>query len=107
MVYSFFSKAVATSNDFFKNLKIAIEISEICLSRDVVMFLKVGGPPFSPKNSGGALIGFYTCPAENMGGPGPPGPLDNYIPDHRTKHFGLMGPCWLLPLFVFIRKAIF
>ena len=31
MVYSFFSKAVATSNDFFKNLKITIEISEICL----------------------------------------------------------------------------
>ena len=31
MVYSFFSKAVATSNDFFKNLKIAIEISKICL----------------------------------------------------------------------------
>ena len=25
------SKAVATSNDFFKNLKITIEISEICL----------------------------------------------------------------------------
>ena len=31
VVYSFFSKAVATSNDFFKNLKITIEISEICL----------------------------------------------------------------------------
>ena len=31
MVYSFLSKAVATSNDFFKNLKITIEISEICL----------------------------------------------------------------------------
>ena len=31
MVYSFFSKDVATSNDFFKNMKITIEISEICL----------------------------------------------------------------------------
>ena len=30
MVYSFFSKAVATFNDF-KKLKITIEISEICL----------------------------------------------------------------------------
>ena len=43
-----------------------------------------GGPqtfgPFSPKNSGGALIRFYPCTAENMGGPGPPGPLDDYIP---------------------------
>ena len=29
MVYSFFPKAVATSNDFFKNLKITIEICEI------------------------------------------------------------------------------
>ena len=31
LVYSFFSKAVATSNDVFKNLKISTEISEICL----------------------------------------------------------------------------
>ena len=30
MVCSFFSKAVATSNDFFKKLKITIEIIEIC-----------------------------------------------------------------------------
>ena len=29
MIYS--TKAVATSNDFFKNMKITIEISEICL----------------------------------------------------------------------------
>ena len=28
-IYSVFSKAVATSNDFFKNLKITIEIGEI------------------------------------------------------------------------------
>ena len=31
MVYSFLTKDVATSNDFLKNLKITIEISEICL----------------------------------------------------------------------------
>ena len=31
VLYSFFPKAVATSNDFFKNLKITIEMSEICL----------------------------------------------------------------------------
>ena len=30
-MYSVFSKAVATSNDFFKKLKTTIEISEICL----------------------------------------------------------------------------
>ena len=38
-----------------------------------------GGAPFSPKNSGGALIAFYPCPAEKMGGPGLLGPLDDYI----------------------------
>ena len=31
VVYSFFPKAVATSNNFVKNLKITIEMSEICL----------------------------------------------------------------------------
>ena len=31
VVHSFFSKAVATSNDFIKNLKITIKISGICL----------------------------------------------------------------------------
>ena len=38
VVYSFFSKAVATSNDFFKNLKITIEMSEIYLRMIQVMY---------------------------------------------------------------------
>ena len=41
VVYSFFPKAVATSNDFFKNLKITIEISEICSRFRSYTFMKL------------------------------------------------------------------
>ena len=55
------------------------------LSRDVVAVLKLEGPnyngPLSPKKMGGPSILLLNKIPKNWGGPGPPGPLGDYIPD--------------------------
>ena len=51
------------------------------LVRDGVTFLKVRGLIlWTPDQKWGAQPYIYYCPAKIMGGPGPPGPLDDYMP---------------------------
>ena len=54
-------------------------------TRDVVALLKSGGARlywalFPGKNWGGGRSTFYLNTAKKLGGPGPPGPLGDYIP---------------------------
>ena len=68
-------------------MKLAAQVTVAFWSyRDGVTFLKVREPVLrAPGQKWGAQPYIYYYPAKIMGGPGPPGPLDDYIPAYHVK----------------------